>query len=77
MYHDTHDIVKAAYGTLVEMSELAEELREAGIECRVVGDDLTAGLGTAIPGSVEVWIKTEDEQRAAKIVKRFDRESHS
>lgn len=58
MFNDTDDIVKAATGTLVEMNELAGRMQDAGIPCRVVGDDLTAGLGTAIPGSVELWVMT-------------------
>lgn len=67
MVNGSDDVVKAATGTLVEMNELAGRLRDAGIPCRVVGDDLTAGLGTAIPGSVELWVMTYDAERAATV----------
>ena len=68
MVNGSDDVVKAATGTLVEMNELAGRMHEAGIHCRVVGDDLTAGLGTMIPGSVELWVMTHDAERAARIV---------
>ena len=43
-------------------------LRDAGIECRVVGSHLTAGLGTAIPGSAELWVHRSDAVSAAEII---------
>ncbi len=68
MVNGSDDVVKAATGTLVEMNELAGRMQDAGIHCRIVGDDLTAGLGTAIPGSVELWVMTHDAERAAKVI---------
>lgn len=68
MVNGSDDVVKAATGTLVEMNELAGRMQDAGIPCRIVGDDLTAGLGTAIPGSVELWVMTPDAERAAKVI---------
>jgi hypothetical protein len=50
------DIVKVADGSLAEVEAWGVALRAAGIECRVVGDHLTAGFGSAIPGSAELWV---------------------
>lgn len=72
MVNGSDDVVKAATGTLVEMNELAGRFREANIAFRIVGDDLTAGLGTAIPGSVEIWVLRADQARAAAIVNARD-----
>jgi hypothetical protein len=39
---------------------------------RVVGDDLTAGLGTALPDSVELWVFRADAEAAeAEMAARF------
>lgn len=65
------DIVKLATGTLVEMQLLENELLNTGVEARLVGDDLTAGLGTTLPGSVELWVRANDSSRAEEIVQRY------
>ena len=81
MDHNTDDIVKVASGSLIEINELTEVLHEAGIVARVVGDDLTGGLGTLIPGSVELWVLATDAQRAEQIVaaerENADHKAHS
>ncbi len=74
MINHSDDVVKVATGTLIEMTSLAELLKDEGIVCRVVGDDLTAGLGSTIPGSVELWVGAADANRASKIL--FDTEGH-
>ncbi len=68
MTTDADDIVKVATGTLAEVEAWGVALRSAGIECRVVGGYLTAGLGTAIPGSAELWVHSRDRGLAAGIV---------
>lgn len=68
----TDDIVKLATGSLVDMQLLANELSAEGIPARTVGDDLTAGLGTAMPGSVELWVRTADVQRAEATIARYN-----
>lgn len=74
MINNSDDVVKVATGTLIEMTSLAELLKDEGIVCRVVGDDLTAGLGSTMPGSVELWVGAADANRANKIL--FDTEGH-
>jgi hypothetical protein len=43
---------------------VAATLNEAGIESRVVGTELTAGLGTAIQDSIELWVHKGDAEKA-------------
>jgi hypothetical protein len=38
----------------------------------VVGLNLTASFGSAIPDSVELWVKSEDAEKAAAAIKRFE-----
>jgi hypothetical protein len=68
MVSGSDDVVKVASGSLIEMNILEEVLKEAGIPSRVVGDDLTAGLGTATPGTVELWVTSENAKRATKVL---------
>lgn len=72
--HDEHDVVKVYTGTLVTAELYQQALREAGVESKVVGEALTASFGTAIPGSVELWAKSEDADRAAAAIKQFESE---
>jgi hypothetical protein len=74
MSHDPDDVVRAAAGPLVQVEIWQGLLREAGIVSQVVGTDLTAGFGTAIPGSVELWVHRSDEARAAEVLR--DAEAH-
>ena len=57
MSKDQEDVVRVATGSAAEVGAWAAILRGAGIDCRVVGGHLTAGLGTAVPGSVELWVR--------------------
>ncbi|MBX3401449.1 MAG: hypothetical protein KF873_22165 [Gemmataceae bacterium] len=68
MIDGSDDVVKVAVGTLAEINEQAGRLHADGVRCRVVGDDITAGLGTMIPGSVELWVLAADADRAAAIL---------
>jgi len=58
------DVVKFATGTLVEMEALREALADAGVSAQVVGDELATGLGSTLPGSVELWVKDADVPKA-------------
>lgn len=69
MSHDPDDVVRVADGPLVQVEIWQGLLREAGIVSQVVGTDLTAGFGTAIPGSVELWVHRSEEARAAAVLK--------
>ena len=67
-----NDIVCAARGSWSQVEFWHELLEAAGIESRVVGDNLTAGLGTALPGSIELWIHSEDAEEAEAVLARAD-----
>ena len=70
MAHDPNDVVKVFSGTLMEVEAFQRVLADSGIESRVVGDELTAGLGTAIPGSVELWTHRSDAAKAVEAIQR-------
>ena len=74
MTHNPDDIVRVADGPLVQVEIWQGVLREAGIVSQVVGTDLSAGLGTAIPGSVELWVHRSDAVRAEDVLRAA--ESH-
>lgn len=63
MSHDEDNIVKVASGSIVEVELWQQTLTQAGITCKVVGNELSSGLGTALPDAVELWVH---ESRAAK-----------
>jgi hypothetical protein len=62
------DIVRVATGNLVQVEMWQVRLKEAGIESRVVGDDLYSSVGSILPGSVELWVHERDLQRAQEIL---------
>jgi hypothetical protein len=74
MSHDPHDVVRVGAGDLVTVELYQQRLAEEGIEARVVGDDLGASFGTAIPMSVEVWAHRSDAPRALAIIQQMDEE---
>ncbi len=64
MTAEANDIVCVASGSLIQVEACHQLLQAAGIESRIVGDNLTAGLGTALPGSIELWVHRADERAA-------------
>jgi hypothetical protein len=74
MNHDEHDVVKIYTGTVVTAELYQQALKEAGVESKVVGLSLTASFGTAIPDSVELWVKSEDAEKANAAIKRYEEE---
>ncbi len=72
MTADPTDIVMVANGSLAEVEAWGVALRDAGIECQVVGDHLAAGLGTALPGSAELWVHKWDAVAATDILSGHD-----
>lgn len=64
MADGANDVVRVAAGTAAEVNLLKQRLADVGIDAQVVGADLDAGLGTAIPSSVELWVKREDAEKA-------------
>jgi hypothetical protein len=74
MNQDEHDVVKVYTGTVVTAELYQQALKEAGIESKVVGLSLTASFGTAIPDSVELWVKSEDAEKANTAIKLYEEE---
>jgi hypothetical protein len=72
MTADPNDVVKLASGSFLDIEMYKSELDQAGITCRVVGLNLEASFGTAIPNSVELWVHRADAERAASIVKKAE-----
>ena len=72
MAHDDHDIVRIYSGPLVTVELYQQALRDAQIEGKVVGLDLTAGIGSAIADSVELWVRGEDADRARAAIERYE-----
>lgn len=65
------DVVKFATGSLVEMEALREALADAEVTAKIVGDELATGFGSAIPGSVELWVKQEDAEKAKAAAEQY------
>ena len=72
MTAEANDIVRVASGSLSEVETWHELLEAAGIESRVVGDNLAGGLGTALPGSVELWVRRTDAEAAQAALAQAD-----
>jgi hypothetical protein len=70
MTADPNDLVRVTAGSLTQVQTWHDVLRAAEIESRVVGDNLTAGLGTALPGSVELWAHRADAEAAGAVITR-------
>src|SRR5437867_1530005 len=69
MTRDPDDVVAVATGSLTQVEAWRGLLRDAGIDCRVVGGHLTGGLGTALPGSVELWVHRADAGKAEAAIR--------
>jgi hypothetical protein len=65
---ESNDIVCVSTGTLTEIQARHDALSAVGIESRVVGDHLTAGLGTALPGTLELWVHRNDLRAATAVL---------
>jgi hypothetical protein len=70
MTKHTDDLVRIATASLVQVRAWGDVLRSAGIESRVVGDPFSAGLGTAVPGSIELWVHREDAAASEAAIAR-------
>ncbi|MBA4064139.1 MAG: hypothetical protein C0501_10585 [Isosphaera sp.] len=74
MTRDPDDVVRVYAGPLVEVEAYQQVLTEAGIESKVVGTDLGASFGSAIPDSIELWVHQGDLEKAVAAVKAHDEE---
>jgi hypothetical protein len=68
MTHNPDDVVRVASGPLVQIELYQSGLKEEGIESKVVGLDLTAGLGSTLPLSVELWVHSSNVAAAEKVI---------
>jgi hypothetical protein len=74
MNPDPNDVVKVYSGTLIDVEQYREVLRDAGIDCRIVGSSLTTFLGNAIPDTVELWTHRGDAERATQAIETYETE---
>jgi len=72
--HDPSDVVRVASGGLVAIETYQREMKEAGIDSKVVGLNLEAGVGSALLNAIELWVHRSDAERAAAIIDRVERE---
>lgn len=63
------DVVKVADGSLVQVELWKQTLTDAGIDAKVVGEQLSAGLGSALPDSVQLWVHRNDLSRAEAAIR--------
>jgi hypothetical protein len=71
---DPNEVVKVYSGSYVAAEAYQNALEEAGIESKVVGDSLLAGLGSAIPNSIEIWVHQKDAEKALAAITRYEDE---
>jgi hypothetical protein len=66
------DVVRVYSGPVVQVELYQQVLSDAGIASNVVGLDLAGGVGSALQNSVELWVKSEDAERAAAAIRLSD-----
>lgn len=66
------DVVRVYSGPVVQVELYKQVLSDAGIASNVVGLDLAGGVGSALQNSVELWVKSEDAERAAAAIRLSD-----
>lgn len=76
MTPDPDDVVRVAAGSLVAVELYREALAAEGIAGRVVGDDLSGGLGSALPDAVELWVHRADAPAAEAAIRRAEAGRH-
>jgi hypothetical protein len=62
------DLVRVTTGEVTAIQVLGNALTEAGIQSNVVGGDLTAGIGSAMPDPAELWVHRRDLALAEKAI---------
>jgi hypothetical protein len=72
--HPTDDVVRLTTAPNAADAHIWEQaLKNAGIDCRVVGDFLDAGVGD-IPGMLpEIWVHHADLARAQAVLEHRDK----
>lgn len=75
MTHDPHDVVRVYSGPLTTVEVYQQALREAGIDSRVVGTNLTMVFGGAISDTIELWVHRGDFEKATAAITLYEREN--
>jgi hypothetical protein len=70
MTRDENDVVRVYAGPLVLVEAYQTTLTEAGIDCKVVGTELSGSFGSALPESVELWVHRLDLPRATALIEK-------
>ena len=65
-------IDRVATGSLVQVELWQQRLRAAGIDSRVVGQDLSTSFGSALTGSIELWVRRSDLARAEEVLRELE-----
>jgi hypothetical protein len=68
------EVVRVAYGELVDIEMYQQALAEEGIESKVVGQDLDASFGSALLGSMELYVRESVAERALEVIRRLEAE---
>ena len=68
MSHDPNDVVEVYSGPLELAKVFQGELESAGIAAKVVGTELAASFGSALPGSTDLWVHRADFAKAKAII---------
>ena len=71
--HD--EVVRVASGPTVQVELWQQVLKDAGIDSRVVGEDLNASFGTALSRATELWVHKSDYDRALKLLEEAEAEA--
>jgi hypothetical protein len=74
MTHNPDEIVKVAYGELVDITMYQQALSEAGIESQVGGQSLDANFGSALMESMELYVHARDAEAALATIRRLEEE---
>ena len=74
MANDVLELVRVADGDLVRLELYQQGLNAAGIQSTVVGYELGASFGSAIPQSIQLWVHRTDAEKAAAAIARMESE---
>lgn len=66
------EIVRVASGNLIQVELYQSALRDAGIISHVAGDELSAGLGSTLVNSVQLYVRHADEPEAVRILTQLE-----
>ena len=76
MTRDPHDVVQVYSGPLELVETFQAELKHAGIASNVVGTELVASFGSALPGSTELWVHRADLAKAKSVIDGATKHKH-